>query len=371
MTEIRVPKLNSNDQEYTLTEWLAGDEEPVEPGAPVATVETSKATEELACDEGGVLWRNVAEGGVCEPGTVIGWVVPPGTPRPDGGPAPAAHRERGGGQVITEPARRRMAELGVDPARVRELDRTLVRAADIERLAEAGAREKADEAGTYTVPAVQAAVGRMVGRSHREIPAAYTVMNVDVGAVSEEASRLGRRLRAPVGLPEFLIAAVAPLHERFPLMFATPSGDRTARLPDAAHVGVTIDRGAGLYVPVIKNASTRTIEEIVEALSGFRASAATGTFREQDLSGGNISVALHHNPDIVLAIPFVFPGQTCCLALASARPEVVLDDEGRAGTRTTANIGLAYDHRFVNGGQAVAFLEAVKESLESPAGPAG
>jgi 2-oxoglutarate dehydrogenase E2 component (dihydrolipoamide succinyltransferase) len=361
VTEIRVPKLNNNDEEYTFTEWLAGDGEPVEPGAPVATVETSKAAEELACDEGGVLWRGVAEGDRCEPGAVIGWIVPPGTPRPDGARAP--DRERGGKQVVTEPARRRMEELGVDPARVRELDRRLVRAADVERLAEADAGNTA----AYTVPAVQAAVGRTVGRSHREIPAAYTVMSVDVGAVSEEASRLGRRLRRPVGLPEFLVAAVAPLYERFPLMFATPTGDRTARLPDAAHVGVTIDRGEGLYVPVIKNASARTVEEIVEALGAFRTAAAKGTFREQDLGGGNISIALHHNPDVVLAIPFVFPGQTCCLALASAREEVVLDDEGRPRTRTTANIGLAYDHRFVNGGQAVAFLEAVKESLEPSA----
>ncbi|MDN3358465.1 2-oxo acid dehydrogenase subunit E2 [Actinomadura sp. DC4] len=367
MAEIRVPKLNNNDQEYTLTEWLAGDEEPIEPGTAVVALETSKAAEEIGCDEGGVLWHGMKEGALCEPGAVIGWVVPPGTPRTE---EHAVARPGGGqdsDQVVTEPARRRMEELGVDPARVRELDRTLVRAADVERLAETGDQgERGGPAGVHTVPAVQAAVGRMVGRSHREIPAAYTVMKIDVGAAQEAAARLGRRLRKPVGLPEFLIAAVAPLHARFPLFFAAPADDRSARLPDDAHVGVTVDRGDGLYVPVIKNASTRTLEEIVEALREFRASAAKGAFREQDLTGGNISVALHHNPGVVLAIPFVFPGQTCCLALASAQSEVALDDDGRVTARTVANLGLAYDHRFVNGGQAVAFLEAVKESLEAP-----
>jgi 2-oxoglutarate dehydrogenase E2 component (dihydrolipoamide succinyltransferase) len=361
VTDIRVPKLNNNDQTYTLVEWLAGDEEPVEPGAPVATLETSKAAEELVCDDGGVLRHGVSAGTECEPGTVIGWVVAPGTPRTPGDDAAERPAAEDGGPVITRPARARMDELGVDAEQVRALDQRLVRAADIDRLA--GAEE--EPARTYTLPAVQRAVGRMVTRSRDDIPAAYSVMRIDVGAVQEEAGRLGRRLRKPVGLPEFLIAAVAPLYERFPLFFATPEDERTVRLPDDAHIGLTIDVGKGLFVPVIKNASARTVEDLVAIIKEFRLSAANGTFREQDLSGGNLSIALHHTPGVVLAIPFVFPGQTCCLALTSARPELVLDAEGGVSARTVADLGLAYDHRFVNGGEAVSFLEAVKETLEA------
>ena len=89
-------------------------------------------------------------------------------------------------------------------------------------------------------------------------------------------------------------------------------------------------------------------------------------FREQDLSGGNISIALHRDPAVVFAIPLIFPGQTCCLALAGAQQEAVVDDEGQVTARTVSNIGLAYDHRYINGAQALQFLQSVKEALEAP-----
>jgi 2-oxoglutarate dehydrogenase E2 component (dihydrolipoamide succinyltransferase) len=365
VAEINVPKLNNNDQTYTLLEWLAGDGCAVEPDEAIATIETSKAAEELVCAEGGVLWHSVPAGAECEPGEAIGWVVAPGTPRPARPPAGPSDGAEADGPVITRPAQALMDERGVGLDQVRELDRTLVRAADIERLAPAG---NGDAGPVHHLPAVQGAVARTVQRSHQDIPAAYSVMKVHVDAVQEEARQLGMRLRKPVGMPEFLIAALAPLHSRFPVFFATPAGENTVRLADDANIGLTMDAGEGLFVPVIKRASTLSLEEIVELVGAFRISASRGSFREEELSDGHISIALNNGPDVVMAIPLIFPGQICSLALADALPEVILDDEGNAATRTVTNLGLAYDHRFVNGGEAAQFLRAVKDALESPGG---
>lgn len=366
MTDIRIPKLNNNDESYTLVEWVAADDEPVKPGDTLATLETSKAAEDLVCDESGVLWHAVSAGSECQPGDLIGRIVAPGTERTadvrGGQPELTADDEADDGPVITQAARALAAELSIDSDQLRDLDTKVVRAADIEQLA-AG---EASPDRTYRLPTAQHAVARTVQRSHQSIPAAYTVVKVDVGAAQAAARQLGIRLRKLVGLPELLIAAVAALHQQYPLFFATPQDEDTMLLAEDSHVGLTIDADNGLFVPVIKNASSRTIEEIADIVGTFRLSASRGRFREQDLSGGNISIALHRDPDVVLAIPLIFPGQTCCLALAGAQQEVVRDDDGNMTTRTVTNIGLAYDHRFINGVQALHFLHSVKEVLESP-----
>jgi 2-oxoglutarate dehydrogenase E2 component (dihydrolipoamide succinyltransferase) len=363
VADIRIPKLNNNDQTYTLVEWLAPDNEPVKPGDTLATVETSKAAEDVICDDSGVLWHIVPAGSDCEPGDVICRVMPPGTERAAGeraAPPEAADDE----PVITQAAQVLIDELSIGADQVRDLDTKVVRAADIEELAGGNG----DQARTYKLPAVQRAVARTVQRSHQAIPAAYTLVKVDVGAAQDAARQLGIRLRKMVGLPELLIAAVAPLYEQYPLFFATPQDEDTVLMAEDSHVGLTIDADNGLFVPVVKNASARTMEEIAEIVSTFRLSASRGRFREQDISGGNISIALHRDPDVVLAIPLIFPGQTCCLSLAGSQQVLVMEKDGSVVARTMANIGLAYDHRFINGAQALQFLQSVKEALESPGG---
>ncbi|MEV4013345.1 2-oxo acid dehydrogenase subunit E2 [Nonomuraea angiospora] len=429
MAEIRVPKLNTNDSAYVLLEWLVADGAPVRGDDVVASVETSKTVEELVSGHDGILVQLIPAGADCTPGQPIAHVTsqtapPPTTPTPAPSPPtlvlgeppgdlPASPAPVSGdalpskAPLITAPAQALIDELGIDPARVRALPVKVVRRADVERLAAAGSpppgageapRAAAPPALASTVapaavpPAVastiapaaatsvaaspgavpasgvavggsvrglsgnQRAVGRTVSLSHQTIPAAYTAIKVDVGKATAAARDLTKRLRKLVGLPDLLIAAVARLHQDFPLCFATLVDEGTAAVPDAPNVGVTIDLGTGLYVPVIRDAHGKGIEEIAGELAGFRRLAQRGGFRQEHFDGGNIVVTLHHDRDIVMAVPIVFPDQACALALTSPQ---------REGERTVAVIGLAYDHRLVNGRDAVLFLQALKEALEA------
>jgi 2-oxoglutarate dehydrogenase E2 component (dihydrolipoamide succinyltransferase) len=354
VTDISVPKLNNNDDVYVLVEWLVGDDQPVEADEPLATIETAKAIEELVCTETGVLWHLVPAGATCVPGEVIARVVPAGTQR-------EARTDRipsgdGDGVLITRPAQALAEELGIDQSRLYGLGRKVIRRAEVAALSGDG----------RSLTAGQRAVARTVEESHREIPAAYTVMVVDVGAAEDAARRVAQRIRLPVGLPELLIAAVAGLHGRFPACFAGPDGDGGLRPAPDANVGLTVDVGGGLFIPVVKRAAERTVEDIAAVTHGFRRTALSGKFRADELTGGTITVALHHEPDVLLAIPLVVPGQTATLALAASRREATVGDDGTVGVRTVANVGLAYDHRFINGHQAIQFLRAVQAALESP-----
>jgi 2-oxoglutarate dehydrogenase E2 component (dihydrolipoamide succinyltransferase) len=367
VADIRVPKLNNNDDTYVLVDWLIADGQPVRADDDVATVETSKAAEDLVGDAEGVLQQLLPAGAECRPGDLIARVVPPGSERAE--PTPVAADDDGAarpGPAITTPARALLDELGIDPAATRSLDVRVVRRDDVEQLA-AGLAAKpardADDPRLHALTASQQAVARTVARSHATIPAAYTVIRIEVGEVVAQARELTARWRRLVGVPEFLVAATAQLWERFAPCFASPVDDRTVRLADGAHIGVTIDIGNGLFVPVVHSAHELGLEAVATAMGKLRDKAVRGDFREQDLAGGAITVTLHTDPDVTVAVPVVFPGQVCSLALGGTRAELLPDGDGFR-TAEVAHLGLAYDHRIVNGRDAVQFLRAVKETLE-------
>ncbi|MEV4243025.1 2-oxo acid dehydrogenase subunit E2 [Streptosporangium canum] len=409
MADIRVPKLNNNDTEYLVVEWLVEDGKPVQAGDPVAVLETSKAADELEAAESGHLHHVAGLNTWIAPGAVLARITPEAVPASAGAPVtsgavpasasaaspdtPAAPAT--GAPVITDPARALMDALGVTVAQVTALGLPIVRRGDVERLAgsagappatggHAGADggdpgqaraaggpspragERAGEADSGGAPAthplsrVQRAVARAVTTSHGTIPAAYTVVKFDVGPLLARTRGLSREVRRPVGLAELFVQAVAALHPAFPLFFASVDGDR-ARPAEAPRVGVTFDMGQGLYVPVVHD--TGSLREIADTLMRYRLAATEGDFRERDLTGANIAVTLHTDADVILAIPFVFPGTVCALAITSPQPEVVLGEDGAVTTRTVANIGLAYDHRLINGRDAALFLAALRMEL--------
>ncbi|MBE3011115.1 2-oxo acid dehydrogenase subunit E2 [Microbispora sp. NEAU-D428] len=393
MTEFRVPKLNNNDTAYVLVEWLAEDGQAVRDGDPIVLLETSKATEEVEAPADGVLRRLLAEGAECEPGQVIARVLGSAdeaagetADENPGGPETPVPSGAASGVVVTAPARELIEAHGIAVERVYALGRKVIRRTDVEELLggqtpspaavadDAPAANDAsgddasgdDDAQWITLSRAQQRTAEVVERSRREIPAAFTAMNVDVTEVLSLARDLTRRLRTLVGLPEMVVKAVGGLLDRFPMFFAEPGPGSRARRAATADVGVTVDVGGGLFIPVVRDAGNRPLAEIAGDLVGFRKTALTGSFRERDLQGGAITLTLHTHDGIVFAVPIVFPGQTCALALTAPRSEVVQDGSGFA-VRKTATIGLAYDHRFINGRDAAEFLGELRTALESPA----
>ncbi|TKK89115.1 dehydrogenase [Herbidospora galbida] len=352
---MKVPKLNNNDDTYVLVEWLVATGTEVKEGDPVAVLETSKSAEEVPADATGVLRQEIALMADCAPGDLLATI---GSPSPIPAPADPVATTAGGaaspaGPVITAPARAAMDELGVTEAQVATLGVNVVRRVDVERLAA--------ESSTRTAPLskVQQAVGRAVTLSHSTIPAAYAVLDLPLDEELAAARRLTKQVRRPVGLAELFVMAVARLHAEFPLFFATLGDDRShAVLSETANVGVTFDTGDGLYVPVVHDAGAKSLQEVATKLMEYRVAAMKGDFSAADLADANIAVTLHHDGGITLAIPFIFPGTACALAV-TAPQEVLYLDGTEVKSRQVAHIGLAYDHRLVNGRDAARFLNAL------------
>ncbi|MEV0804960.1 2-oxo acid dehydrogenase subunit E2 [Micromonospora sp. NPDC050200] len=401
MIDLVVPKLNNNDTSYVLTDWLAEDGEQVGSGDPIAVVETSKAAEELLSEGTGVLHRLTTVNQECRCGDVIGYVFASEDARQrflteraraNGGPAGGGRADGAGdgvGPVLTDSARELADAHGISDAELRDLGRAVVRRTDVERLlanrpaalatspaptepvvvaaaASDGGAAPDDARPVHPLSRAQRAVAAVVTESHREVPAALAVVKVRADAALTVARQLTRATRTLVGLPELLVKAIGGLRAEHPLLFATPGDGTSVRLAEAAHVGVTIDVGTGLFVPVVRDVEELTCAEIAETLMDFRTRAGGDGFRAGELAGGTIVVSLHTDPDVVLAGPIVFPGQTCVVAIGGTQDELALDGTGSVVVRRFVNISAVYDHRVVNGRDAVAFLQAVKSALEAP-----
>ncbi|MGW0719745.1 2-oxo acid dehydrogenase subunit E2 [Streptomyces sp. NPDC002778] len=418
-----MPKLNSNDAVHLLAAWAVADGGKAVAGEPLLEVETSKALEEVPAPADGLLEQVAEPGREYPPGALLARLHPdeealaaargrtaagPETARaagPETARAAAGVTAAAPGLVVTQPARALLAELGIPESRARELGVPVVRRADVERLAagtghpgadhetsttavqamvidESSSRVStpaaavtdavpaADPPGTVVTPLtrVQRAVAATVTVSHRTVPAAFTVVEADLTDALAAGWELSAAAGSLVGPAELTLAALAVRRAHDPACFAslTPDGTATRLLP-GAHIGVTFDVGAGLYVPVVRNADRAGLGEISRTLMTFRMAAVRGAFRESDLNGANITLTLHTEPGVVFAVPVVFPGQACALSLAAPRAVAVPDGAGGFRERSLVQLGAAYDHRLVNGRDVTALLTGVRDLLQDPA----
>ncbi|WP_369374982.1 2-oxo acid dehydrogenase subunit E2 [Streptomyces sp. cg36] len=411
MIEITVPKLNNNDAHYDLVEWLAEDGATVAKDDDLATVETSKAAEDLVSEHDGVLLQVVPAGKQVAPGTVVGRLFADAARREAflaaaSSAATAGPRspDEGGAVILTDAARRLASEHAVTDEELHALGRRVVKGTDVEALlarrgsaggTAAGGTTATATATGHGTPAVQAtptpatrvqgpdmdstegdpnrvelsthqrAIATVVSESLRTIPTSFTVLRIRVDAAEARAAELTRETEAAIGLPELLISELAGLREKFPAFFSTYHEDGTISLADASHIGVTVDVGNGLYIPVVRDAEGLSVAEVADLLEDFRFSALRGSFRGSDLAGAAITLSLNNDEDVLLTQPIVFPGQTCMLSLGGTQDVVRLTADGAAMTIRQVHLGLAFDHRVVNGREAVLFLRALKSALEA------
>ncbi|TCO45240.1 2-oxo acid dehydrogenase subunit E2 [Actinocrispum wychmicini] len=305
-TPITTPKLNNNDTRYLVVEWLRAEGDWVEADDAVVALETSKAVEEIPAPHGGYLHHAAAVGEELAVGDVLGHLV----------------SDRPAAPVVEQPPK------------------------------------------THALSRTQVGTAAVVTRGHQEIPAAFTVVKVDVDDAADQVARLSDRTGATVDLVDLVVKAIADTHARLPLMFGSLLDDHTVALADEPNIGVTLDTGTALYVPVIEAANTRSVSDIADVLMDYRMKAFRGEFAASELAGGNITVSLNTEPDVVVVHPIVLWPQVCMVSLAGTQSELRLCADGTVVRRQYVNLGLAYDHRVINGRDAVLFLSDVKASLE-------
>jgi pyruvate/2-oxoglutarate dehydrogenase complex dihydrolipoamide acyltransferase (E2) component len=292
----------------------------VQAGDPVAEIETSKAVQALPAPGSGVMLHGHTPGTECRPGDTIA-------------------------RLFTED------------------DTTLTVAARDERNAGKPASETAAAVRTRKLSRNQLSVAETVSASHRDIPEAFVVMRASIDPVLTRQQAAAADEPPAIGLLETLVMAVASLAKDYPECFGSLLDARTVRLPDGAHVGVTLDAGHGLFIPVVRSAEHRSAEDVADLLAAFRLQAVRGAFTERDLAAPNIVISWNYEANVSLVKPVIPPGVACVISVGGPRCELSRTESGQLLQKTVVNLGLAHDHRIVNGREAMGLLRGITAIL--------
>ena len=404
MLPIKVPPLGESIVEATVSRWLKKEGDVVAAGDTLVDLETDKITVEVPALKPGVLAkRSKAEGEIVHVDDVLGELdeaavpatagataapsaaaasatpnapTPPPTSRPSPPPTPAQ-----GESTKSSPAARRIAEeRGIDIAAVAGTGR-------------GGVVSKPDvlAAPTQRPPAIQQPRGNGAAPGERETrekmttrrkriaenllqsqhaTAHLTTFNeVDMSAVNALREKYKEKVEKEHGvkltfMPFFVRAAVAAL-KQFPMVNAQIDGD-TIVYKHYVNMGIAVASDQGLVVPNIKDADRKGTIELSREISEVAKRARDGKLTMDDLTGGTFTITNGGVFGSLVSTPIINYPQVGILGLHKTQDRPVAVN-GEVKIRPMMYIALSYDHRIVDGQQAVLFLVRVKELIEDPA----
>ncbi|SNS74208.1 2-oxoglutarate dehydrogenase complex dihydrolipoyllysine-residue succinyltransferase [Sphingopyxis indica] len=401
-TEVKVPTLGESVTEATIGEWLKQPGEAVAVDEPIASLETDKVAVEVPSPVAGVMGQQVAAvGDTVNVGAVIatieagdGKAAPAAAPAPKAeakaeaaAPAPAA---TGGESVDTvttmSPAVRRLVlEHGLDPTKIKGSGKD-GRLTKEDVLAAANAAPDASPAPSPAAAAAApaSAPGRQEERvkmtrmrqtiakrlkSAQDTAAMLTTFNdVDMSAVIEARTRykdlFEKKHGVRLGFMGFFTKAACLALKDIPAVNGRIDGDEIV-YNNFMDISVAVSGPAGLVVPVIRNAETLSFAEIEKTIGDFGKRAKDGTLTMEDMTGGTFTISNGGVFGSLMSTPIINPPQSAVLGLHRIEDRPVVAN-GEVVVRPMMYLALSYDHRLIDGREAVTFLKTIKEAIEDP-----
>jgi 2-oxoglutarate dehydrogenase E2 component (dihydrolipoamide succinyltransferase) len=394
-----VPELGESVVEARVLRWLKQPGDPVAFGEPLVELETEKTNMEVSADRAGVLAQVTrAAGEDVLVGDVIGVLEESeGRPASDGAtrakaaaptpaaspePAPPIERSGNGPRARTTPTARKVAaEHAVEPSRVPGTgDAGRVMKRDIESFVERGRpagaaapRPHARPPGERSEERVRmskrrATIARNLVQAQQTAAMLTTFNEVDMSALMALRERrkqaFKERYGVTLGLTSFFVKASVAALRAFPRLNAEIQGDEMV-LKHYYDIGVAVGASQGLVVPVLRDADRLSFAEIETSVRAFAQQAEDGTLSIDDLRGGTFTLTNGGVFGSMLSTPILNPPQVGILGLhkIQERPVVV---SGSVVVRPVMYVALTYDHRIVDGREAVLFLVKIKELVEDP-----
>ena len=400
--EVKVPVLGESITEATLGEWLKQPGDAVAVDEPIASLETDKVALEVPAPQAGVLGAHQVEvGDTVEVGAVIATIeAGSGTASAaKSAPAPekaAAKSDETDASITLSPSVRRLVlEHGVDPSQITGTgkDGRLTKA-DVEQYVKSGAQnsqqaplaEKGEATGAQTPPAPSSAGNRneervrmtrlrqTVARRLKEAQdtaALLTTFNdVDMTAVIETRSKykdlFAKKHGVKLGFMGFFVKAACMALKDVPSVNAQIDGEEIV-YHDYADISVAVSAPTGLVVPVIRNAETMSFADVENTIGDFGKRAKDGTLTMADMKGGTFTISNGGVFGSLMSTPIINPPQSAVLGLHRIDQRPVVMPDGSIEARPMMYLALSYDHRLIDGREAVTFLVRIKEAIEDPA----
>ncbi|UIJ45948.1 2-oxoglutarate dehydrogenase complex dihydrolipoyllysine-residue succinyltransferase [Sphingomonas cannabina] len=398
-TEIKVPTLGESITEATLGEWLKQPGDPVKADEPVASLETDKVSVEVPSPVDGVMGAHgVKVGDTVAVGATIGVVeagggaaaapapapAPAAAPAPTPAPAPAPAASSDAPAALSPSVRRAVLETGVDPATVTGTGKD-GRITKDDVLA-AAAQPAAPAAAPAPAPAPSAApagerreervrmtrlrqtIAKRLKEAQNTAAMLTTFNDVDMTAVIEARTRykdlFEKKHSVRLGFMGFFAKAACLALKDVPAVNAQIDGEEIV-YHDYADISVAVSAPQGLVVPVVRDADKLSIADIEKTIGDFGKRAKDGTLKMEEMKGGTFTISNGGVFGSLLSTPIINPPQSAVLGLHRIEDRPVVRD-GQIVIRPMMYLALSYDHRLVDGREAVTFLVALKNAIEDP-----
>jgi len=411
MTNIVVPELGESVVEARIARWLKKEGDRVEVGEPIVELETEKIDLEVNAERGGVIASITRkEGEDVKIGEVLGVVdESAAAPKPSGNgasaapaakaapvaastPAPAPPGETKAAAAPAEdtratPTARRMAKdhdvnlgalQGSGPAgRVMKLDvqNVIASVAPVSPVSPTGARtaptlrrssERSEE--RQRMSKRRATIARRLVEAQHTAAMLTTFNEVDMTAVMSLRERRKEAFKQQygvgLGIASFFVKASVAALRAFPQLNAEIQGDEIV-LKRYYDIGMAVGAEGGLVVPVLHDADQMSFAEIEQGIRDYAKRAADGTLTLQDLAGGTFTITNGGVFGSLLSTPILNPPQVGILGLHKIQDRPIAVN-GQVVVRPMMYVALSYDHRIVDGREAVQFLVKIKEFIEDP-----
>jgi 2-oxoglutarate dehydrogenase E2 component (dihydrolipoamide succinyltransferase) len=350
--ELKVPSLGESVTEVEIGPWLKREGDAVNKDDNVVTLESEKATVELPSPVSGTLGKIVKRTGEkAAVGDVIAWIEPPGKPKEEAksakvpavpaAPAPSDRSDRSDKHKEEEPPVAATREGGAPVRQEEVVPMTLLRRTVAQRLVEA-----------------------------QQTMAMLTTFNeIDLSAVialrKQYQETFTRKYGVKLGFMSFFIKAAVEALKAIPQINASIRGNDIV-YHHYFDIGVAIGGGKGLVVPVLRNAERMSFAEVEKAVADLAARAQASQLKPDELQGGTFTITNGGVYGSLLSTPIINPPQSAILGMHAIQERPVAM-EGNVVVRPMMYVALSYDHRIVDGREAVAFLIQIKEMIEKPA----
>ena len=392
--EIKAPSFPESVADGTVATWHKKPGEAVKRDDLIVDIETDKVVLEVLAEADGVLGAIVAEEGATvlsnqvlgsiEEGSAAAAPAPAAAaPAASAPAAPAA----GGEDPIAAPAARQLAEEnGINLASIkgtgkdgRVTKEDVVAAVEAKKNAPAAAPAKAAApaaaapvfaAGDRTekrVPMtrVRATVAKRLVEAQSNMAMLTTFNEVDMTEVMALRSKYKSHNGVRLGFMSFFVKAATEALKRFPAVNASIDGGDIV-YHGYSDIGVAVSSDRGLVVPVLRNAELMSLAEIEGGIAGFGKKARDGKLTIDEMTGGTFTITNGGTFGSMMSTPIVNPPQAAILGMHNIiqRPMAI---NGQVVIRPMMYLALSYDHRLIDGKEAVTFLVTIKNLLEDPA----
>lgn len=389
MAEIVVPQLGESVTEAIVAKWYKKEGEAVKKDEVLVELETDKVTLEVNAEADGALVKiSAGEGSEVEVGAILGTLEEgaEGTPSNDNQTkaeakpaaaapqqAPAAAPASGGSIDKSGPAARKLvAENNVNPSAISGSgkDGRITKGDVLEALdgglAEAPAAGPREERVKMTK--LRQTIARRLKESQNTAAMLTTFNEIDMGSLmalrSQYKDKFEETHGIKLGFMGFFTKAVIAALKEIPAVNAEIAGDEII-YKNYYHIGIAVGSPQGLVVPVVRDANQLSLAGVEGAIADYGKKARNGQLGMSDLQGGTFTISNGGVFGSMLSTPIINPPQSGILGLHKIedRPVVI---NGEIKVRPMMYVALTYDHRIIDGREAVTFLVRVKENIEDP-----